>query len=73
LWWYRNRTKRPDQIFFVFLILLGAGRFLLDFTRDISADPHYWGLATSQWISILIFVVTGSILTKKFLSGRIAF
>ncbi|MBI4709404.1 MAG: prolipoprotein diacylglyceryl transferase [Candidatus Portnoybacteria bacterium] len=38
--------------FFLFLILYPLGRFLLDFTRDIDADPHYWGLAVSQWISL---------------------
>jgi len=76
LWWYRNKTKWPGQGFFMFLILYGAGRFLLDFTRGISVDPHYLGLAVSQWISVL--VLTASILyvmlknhrSKKFFAKK---
>jgi prolipoprotein diacylglyceryltransferase len=54
LLWYRKRAKCPGQIFLIFLIIYGGGRFLLDFTRNVSADPHYWGLAASQWISIML-------------------
>ncbi|PIQ75251.1 MAG: hypothetical protein COV84_02315 [Candidatus Portnoybacteria bacterium CG11_big_fil_rev_8_21_14_0_20_40_15] len=42
--------------FLLFLTLYSAGRFLLDFTRDISADSHYFGLSTSQWISIILLI-----------------
>ena len=57
LWWYSKKTKWSGQVFFIFLILYGAGRFLLDFTRDFSADPHYLGLAVSQWISALLLTI----------------
>ena len=69
LWWYRNKIKWPAQVFFVFLILYSAGRFLLDFTRDISADPHYWGLAASQWISIALFIFSGTVLIRQLTKG----
>lgn len=57
LWWYRKYAKWPGQIFLLFLILYSIGRFLLDFTRDISADPHYLSLASSQWLSVLLSII----------------
>ena len=46
--------KKP---FLLFIFFYSLGRFLLDFTRDPSADPHFWGLAISQWISVVILIV----------------
>jgi phosphatidylglycerol:prolipoprotein diacylglycerol transferase len=64
LFWYRRKTKLPGQVFFAFLILYGVVRFLLDFTRDFSADPHYWGLAVSQWISIAVAIIALKYLSR---------
>ncbi|OGZ34712.1 MAG: hypothetical protein A2Y98_02865 [Candidatus Portnoybacteria bacterium RBG_19FT_COMBO_36_7] len=62
LWW---RQKKQGQVFFTFLILYGAGRFLLDFSRDFSADPHYLALSVSQWISAVLFIISGIIFLNK--------
>lgn len=43
--------------FVIFLLLYSAGRFLLDFTRDASADPHILGLAVPQWISAFLLTI----------------
>jgi len=60
LWWRQGRTKSATGNILMFLVVYSAGRFLLDFTRDASADPHFWGLATSQWLS-------GALLTSTLL------
>jgi len=66
--WILEKLQNPPQPsvakggskhqFLLFLILYSLGRFLLDFTRYILADPHFWGLAASQWISLLIVIFT---------------
>ena len=54
------RTIREGFIFLSFLTAYSVIRFFLDFLRaskGILADPHWWGLTTSQWISLAIFLV----------------
>jgi len=51
--------------FLIFLFLYSVGRFFLDFTRAALADPHYWGLSVSQWLSILIMAVVSVLFIKK--------
>jgi len=58
------------MLFLLFLASYSAFRFLLDFLRassGILADPRWWGLTTSQWISlaVVIFSVFVLILKKK--------
>ena len=64
----RRKIKKPGQIFIIFLIWYSVSRFLLDFTRvsDVcSADPQYFGLFISQWISLLILFGLGIFLIKR--------
>jgi phosphatidylglycerol:prolipoprotein diacylglycerol transferase len=55
--------KRPGQLFILFLFWYSLSRFFLDFARAMDtplADPHYWGLFISQWISLwILFILTG--------------
>ena len=47
-------------LFLLFLVAYAIFRFLLDFLRvsqGILADPRWWSLTSSQWISILILSV----------------
>jgi len=57
----KPRLQRPGQLFFAFLFLYSFSRFFLDFTRSTGtflSDPHYFGLSTTQWLSLLmIFVI----------------
>ncbi len=64
LLWYRKKAKGNGQNFLMFLFLYAAGRFLLDFTRDPLDDPHFLGLASSQWISILLLTLSIFLLVK---------
>jgi len=54
------RDDRSGQLFLLFLVSYSILRFLLDFLRasqGILADPRWWGLTTSQWISVLILLI----------------
>lgn len=54
--------------FLVFLLYYSVSRFFLDFTRSQGtylSDPHFWGLTTSQYISLTIFMVIVIILFRK--------
>ena len=65
----KPRLQKPGQLFFAFLFLYSFSRFFLDFTRSTNtslSDPHYFGLSTTQWLSLLmIFVIL--IVRNKFL------
>jgi phosphatidylglycerol:prolipoprotein diacylglycerol transferase len=65
----KSRLKKPGQLFFSFLFLYSFSRFFLDFTRSTGtflSDPHYFGLSTTQWLSLLIIFVI-LIVRNKFL------
>lgn len=47
---------KQGAIFFLFLLLYSVFRFFIDFLRFY--ENYLFGLATSQWISILIFVIS---------------
>ena len=59
LWRTRHRFTRPGLLFFVFILLIGLERFLMEF---IKLNPtHCWGpvcLTQAQYISLL-FIATG--------------
>ncbi len=68
LWFLRKKVQKPGIIFVIFLIWHSLSRFLLDFTRVTDtylADPQYFGLFTSQWISLLILFGLGAVFLKK--------
>jgi phosphatidylglycerol:prolipoprotein diacylglycerol transferase len=53
----KSRLKKPGQLFFSFLFLYSFSRFFLDFTRSMGtplSDPYYFGLSTTQWLSLMI-------------------
>jgi len=52
-----DKTSFFSSPIFLFLFLYPLGRFFLDFTRDSLADPHFWGLASSQWISLSLLTI----------------
>jgi phosphatidylglycerol:prolipoprotein diacylglycerol transferase len=53
--WLRRRARFDGELFFVSCMLYAAARFLLEFWRD---DPRggIWGLSTSQWLGIPLFL-----------------
>jgi phosphatidylglycerol:prolipoprotein diacylglycerol transferase len=55
VWVIGPRFKREGPLMFVYLILAGVERFLVEFVR--TNKPVAWGLTQQQWISIAIFFV----------------
>ena len=66
LWLWRRRAF-PGQIFAAFLLLYGAGRFVLEFWRDDPRGPFFFGgaLSTPQLVSIGLFVLGGWIWLRQ--------
>jgi len=63
LWWLHRRQVRPGIPFFVFFLLYGSFRFLVEFVRE--PDAHLGllsaGLSMGQWLSLpmILFGVAG--------------
>jgi phosphatidylglycerol:prolipoprotein diacylglycerol transferase len=55
LWVISPRVKREGTIFFIYVILAGVERFLVEFVRTNPAVAL--GLTQQQWISIALFVL----------------
>jgi len=66
LWLWRRRAF-PGQIFAAFLLLYGAGRFVLEFWRDDPRGPFFFGdaLSTPQLVSIVLFVIGGFVWLRQ--------
>jgi len=73
----KPRLKKPGQLFFAFLFLYSLSRFFLDFTRSTGtalSDLHYFGLSTTQWLSLVvifaIMIIGGQYFFKKSKVGK---
>ena len=72
LWLIRKRITINGALINIFIIYYAVTRFFLDFTRATepylpNVDPHFAGLTISQYVSIVIFVISVSWLIKKYL------
>ncbi|MBZ9572276.1 prolipoprotein diacylglyceryl transferase [Patescibacteria group bacterium] len=70
----KPRLQKPGQLFFAFLFLYSLSRFFLDFTRSAGtslSDPRYFGLFTTQWLSLIILFVIIVIEGRFYKKGRI--
>lgn len=67
-----TRKKRGMAVVFIYLILYGIVRFSLEFLRGDLIRGIWWGLSTSQWISLATALVSAGALlvckTKKSVS-----
>ncbi len=61
--WFDKILAKRGALFLIFLILYSILRFFNDFLRIYSIN--WLGLALSQWLLIIVFVVSGIILIKK--------
>lgn len=50
--WYERRKRRPMDMLFVYLGCYAVERFILELFRGDSIRGIYFGLSTSQWISV---------------------
>lgn len=56
-----RRNKEPGKLFALYLIFYSIGRMIIEFYRGDEIRGIYYGLSTSQWLSIPIFVIGISI------------
>jgi len=56
-----RKKHKAGFVFFLTIMLLGLGRFFIDFLRE---DVLYFGLSMGQWSSALIFVIGLVVLVK---------
>lgn len=59
LWWLSKKyfTYKPGMVFFVFLVLLGIQRFLIEQIRASSERQEFMNLRQAEWISIGMVVI----------------
>lgn len=53
------------RLIYIYLVTYGVARFLIEFLRDDTYRGIYFGLSTSQWISIVVVIISAIILIKK--------
>ena len=51
-----KKSKMTDKLIFVYMLVYPVVRFTLEFFRGDAIRGFLFGLSTSQWISILLFV-----------------
>lgn len=56
--WYERRKRRPMDLLFAYLGLYAVERFVLEYFRGDSIRGIYFGLSTSQWISVGLLAVS---------------
>lgn len=52
-----NRNIQKSKLIFVYMIIYSIGRFVFEFFRGDEIRGVFFGLSTSQWISILFLVI----------------
>lgn len=74
LWLWRRASQKErwqGRLFFVYLTFYAAMRFLLELWRGDTIRGIWFGLSTSQWISLLLFFVSVTVLIRDALrEGR---
>ena len=68
LLWFTRRERRGFMTLFVYLIIYGVERFLLEYLRGDGIRGIFGAFSTSQWISLGLIAVSvvGLFLTKRF-------
>ena len=70
LWSLRKRQYATGTIFWLYLILAGVARFVVEFWRI--NPPFALGLSEAQWFSILMMIVGAALLLTRSGSNRVA-
>lgn len=65
----KRSEKLQGSVFFVWMILHGLGRLVMEAFRDDFRGPT-WGLSVSSWISIAIVALGLGLLGKKLYQGK---
>lgn len=54
---YTRRRRRPNRVGALYLLLYAPCRFVLEFFRYDAIRGSFFGLSTSQWLSLALFAV----------------
>lgn len=65
LLWFASRKPAPMRLLGLYFLSYAVVRFVLEFFRGDVVRGFLWGLSTSQWISILIFLAGVVLWTRK--------
>lgn len=68
--WLLKKGICRGKLFLLYLLSYSAGRFVLEFWRGDAYRGFLFGMSTSQWISILLFVAAGCALLWQGLRSR---
>jgi len=58
-----KKNHKNGFLFWVFILLMGIGRFFCDFLRE---DPRFLGLSFGQYLSIVMFAAAGFVLWRYY-------
>lgn len=64
LYLYKNK-KQTGKLIFVYMLIYPVGRFVLEFLRGDEIRGIFLCLSTSQWISVVLFVIGVFFIKKK--------
>lgn len=56
--WYSHKDRKTCNVLFLYLILYSVTRFWLEFLRGDEIRGIYLGLSLSQWISVVLFILS---------------
>lgn len=65
LWALWRRRRLPRKLGALYLVIYPFYRFFLEFLRGDSYRGLLWGLSTSQWISLVLFIFGCFLLLKR--------
>lgn len=68
--WLLKKGLCKGKLFLLYLLAYSAGRFVLEFWRGDAYRGFLFGVSTSQWISILLFVAAGCALLWQGLRAK---
>ena len=68
--WMLQKGKMKHYLFFLYLAIYAVGRFILEFFRGDTYRGIWFGVSTSQIISILILLFCGVFGLYKLLQSR---
>ena len=63
--WVTSRENLKDYSLYLYIIIYAIIRFVLEFYRGDIVRGFFFGLSTSQWISLAAIVFVGTYLLKK--------
>jgi phosphatidylglycerol:prolipoprotein diacylglycerol transferase len=59
------KGRFKSRLFCIYLIAYAAGRFFIEFLRGDEVRGLFWGISTSQIISVLVLISAVSVLVRK--------